>query len=284
MSTSRTDLLRAIAATFAESGIEAPEREARLLLKGVLGISDLDLIGHPDARVGAADVANARALAERRRNGEPMARLLGRKPFWTFDLALAAETLIPRPETETLVEAALALWPERTAPLRVLDLGTGTGAILAAILAERPRATGVAVDLSEGAARQARANLAALGLLGRSGVVVGSWGEALGGRFDLVLSNPPYIAGAEIESLAIEVRAHDPRLALDGGPDGLDAYRALAKALPGLLAQEGTAVVELGAGQEPAVSALFTAAGLRIAGAARKDLAGIPRALVAHAK
>ncbi|MFK8250027.1 peptide chain release factor N(5)-glutamine methyltransferase [Ancylobacter terrae] len=284
MSTTRAGLLRAIAASLAGSGIDAPEREARILLKGVLGISDLDLIGHPDAIIGSAEVATVRALAERRRQGEPMARLLGRKPFWTFDLALAAETLVPRPETETLVEAALALWPERTAPLHVLDLGTGTGAILAAILSERPCATGVAVDLSEGAARQARANLAALGLSDRSGVVVGSWGEALGCRFDLVVSNPPYIVGEEIESLEIEVRAHDPRLALDGGADGLDAYRALAQALPDLLAPEGAAVVELGAGQEPAVSALFTSAGLRIAGPARKDLAGIPRALVAVAK
>ncbi len=146
------------------AGVEAPEREARHLLKAVLGLSDIDLITRPDAPVSPQQAAQALELAARRANGEPLARLVGRREFWSLEFALAPETLVPRPETETLVEAALAAFPDRDAALRVLDLGTGTGALLAAFLSERPNALGIGVDRSEGAARQARANLAALGL------------------------------------------------------------------------------------------------------------------------
>jgi len=159
-------------------------------------------------------------------------------------------------------------------------LGTGSGAILAAILSERPHAFGVGVDLSEGAARQARANLVSFGLGGRAGIIVGRWGDALAGRFDLVVSNPPYITSADIDGLETEVRAHDPRLALDGGTDGLEAYRAIASALPDLLNPGGITILELGAGQEADVAALLMANGLPPDGPARPDLAGIARAIV----
>jgi len=280
--TTRTALLRAFAAAFAESGMKAPEREARALLRGGLGLTDLDLVTRGEQEVAAEDATRLRALAERRARGEPLARLTGRREFWSLDFALSPETLVPRPETETLVEAALSLFPDRSAPLRLLDLGTGTGALLAALLSEYPAAFGVGVDLAPGAARQARANLAALGFATRAAVLVGHWGEALTGGFDLVVSNPPYIPSTDIPALQREVRAHDPLLALDGGPQGLDAYRALADALPGLLVAAGYAVLELGIGQELQVAGLLTAAGLSVEGPARADLAGIARAMIAR--
>lgn len=280
--TTRTALLRAFAAAFAECGMEEPEREARALLRGGLGLTDLDLVTRGEQEVAAEDATRLRALAERRARGEPLARLTGRREFWSLDFALSPETLVPRPETETLVEAALSLFPDRSAPLRLLDLGTGTGALLAALLSEYPVAFGVGVDLAPGAARQARANLAALGFATRAAVLVGHWGEALTGGFDLVVSNPPYIPSTDIPALQREVRAHDPLLALDGGPQGLDAYRALAEALPGLLVAGGYAVLELGIGQERQVAGLLAVAGLSIEGPARADLAGIARAMIAR--
>lgn len=276
----RAGLLREIAAAFAAAGLETPEREARALLKGGLGLADIDLVARADLPVAEEDAARLRALAVRRAEGEPLARLVGRREFWSLDFSLAPETLVPRPETETLVEAALALFPDRAAPLRILDLGTGTGAILAALLSEYPNAFGLGVDLSEGAARQARDNLARLGLAGRSAVIVGRWAEAIHSRFDLVASNPPYIPARDIAALDKEVREHDPRLALDGGADGLDAYRALAAALPGLLVPGGRAVLELGIGQEEDVATLLAASGLSADGPARRDLSGIARAIV----
>lgn len=277
---SRAGLLREIAAALAAAGLETPEREARALLKAGLGLSDLDLLARAEMAVPDADAVRLRALAARRAAGEPLARLSGRREFWSLDFALAPETLVPRPETETLVEAALGLFPDRAAPLAILDLGTGSGALLAALLSEYANAFGVGVDLSHGAARQARENLARLGLGGRAAILVGRWAQALFGRFDLVVSNPPYIPTTDIAALEREVREHDPALALDGGPQGLDAYRALAQALPGLLRPGGRAVLELGIGQEADVAALLAAAGLPPDGPARPDLAGIARAIV----
>lgn len=276
----RGALLAALGERLAQAGIETPEREARHLVKAALGLSDLDLLARGDAPVSAEEAAAANAFAARRAAGEPLARLTGRREFWSLDFALAAETLVPRPETETLVQAALEAFPDRAAPLKVLDLGTGTGALLAAVLHERPNAIGIGVDRSQGAARQARANLAALGLAARGFVAVGDWGDALKGGFDLVLSNPPYISSPDIARLDTEVRVHDPLLALNGGTDGLDAYRAIAAQLPRLLSPGGRAILELGAGQETDVAALVARAGLPPDGAARRDLAGTPRALV----
>lgn len=277
---SRAALIAEIAALLAAAGLDAPAREARLLIRQALALGDADLIARADSLVEPAEAERLRGLARRRAAGEPLARLTGRREFWSLDFALSPQTLVPRPETETLVEAALAAFPDRLAPLRVLDLGTGTGAILAAILSELPNAFGIGIDRSEGAARQARANLMALGLGGRSAVLVGDWSQALAGRFDLVVSNPPYIESAAIAGLDLEVRAHDPHLALDGGRDGLEAYRAIARVLPALLLPGGRAMLELGAGQESAVAQLVREAGLVPDGSARADLSGIARVLV----
>ncbi|MFG1345783.1 peptide chain release factor N(5)-glutamine methyltransferase [Xanthobacter autotrophicus DSM 431] len=274
-------LRRQMATALAGAGLDTPDLDARLLLAHALGLEPQALLVRADDPVPEDAAAAARTLLDRRLAGEPVGRILGHRAFWTLDLQLSPDTLEPRPDTETVVEAALALFPDKAAPLRILDLGTGTGAILAAVLVERPNAFGIGLDRAEGAARTARANLARAGLAGRSAVLVGDWGAALAGGFDLVVSNPPYITIAAMADLAPDVRLFDPELALVAGAEGLDAYRAIAADLPRLLKAGGRAVLELGIGQEEAVAALFRAAGLEVPGPARRDLGGVPRALSA---
>jgi release factor glutamine methyltransferase len=251
-------------------------REARLVVAAALGLKPAEIVGWPERAVDEGVHARAVEFVRRRAAGEPLSRLRGTREFWSLDFALSPETLDPRPETETLVAAALETVPDRAAPLRLLDLGTGTGCLLLALLSELPNAWGLGLDRAAGAATTARANAAALGLARRATFLVGNWGAALSGRFDLIVSNPPYIPSGEIAALAPEVR-HDPRRALDGGADGLDAYRALAPDLARLLG--GTAFIELGADQAPAAAEIMRGAGLDVR-AARPDLAGIDRCLI----
>lgn len=262
--------------------IEAPEADARILLKLALGVDEAALVAASQMPISEQQQARFESLITRRIAGEPVARIVGHKEFWSRSFKLNADTLVPRPETETLVEAALAIFPERDAPLRVLDLGTGSGILLAAILAERPQASGIGVDRSESALAIARENLEALGLAGRARLIRGDWSASLGQTFDLVIANPPYISSREITALAREVREHDPRLALDGGADGIDAYRNIIAELPHLLSRNGAAVLELGIGQEPLVAELAHAQGLLVSGPARHDLGGVPRALILY--
>jgi release factor glutamine methyltransferase len=255
-----------------------PDLDARLLVGHVLGLDATGLVVHADRAVSPEDVAVAMALAERRAAGEPVARIIGTKGFWSFDLALAPETLVPRPDTETVVEAALARARQSgraDEALAVLDLGTGSGAILLALLSELPQATGIGVDIAEGAARAARGNAIRLGLDNRARFVVGDWNAPLRGRFDLVVSNPPYIRHAEIAELPLEVRRFDPDIALDGGDDGLSAYRVILANLDALLAPYGAAFVEVGATQAAEVASLAEMHGFRAG--FHKDLAGIDR-------
>jgi release factor glutamine methyltransferase len=261
------------------AGIEAPRLEARLLLAHAMECQQEDLLRDPRAPVPPAAQARFREVLAARARHVPVAHLLGHAGFWTLDLLSTPATLIPRADTETLVEAALAAFPDRGAVSGVLDLGTGTGALLLACLAEFPGAFGVGVDRSPAAASLASANAARNNMARRAAFLAGDWAAALAGRFDLILSNPPYIESAAIPALMPEVARHEPPLALDGGPDGLDAYRALALCLPGLLAEGGRAVLELGQGQQPAVEALMGGAGMRPL-ECRADLGGIPRALV----
>jgi release factor glutamine methyltransferase len=276
VSTTVGKLLCQGAATLRAAGIEEARAEARLLLGHVLG---LDAAGLLARRHEAVEAAPFHAAIARRAAREPLAYITGRQGFWTLDLAVSPATLIPRADSESLVEAALAALPDRDAGLSVLDLGTGTGCLLLAILAERPNAFGVGVDLAPEAAALARANARATGLGARAAFLAGDWAGALAGRFDLVLSNPPYIESADISALMPEVAAHEPARALDGGADGLAAYRRLAAQLPGLLGPGGIAVLELGQGQRAAVSALMAGAELVVLGC-RADLNGVDRALV----
>ena len=267
------ETLRLGATRLAEAGIDNPRLESRLLLAHAMDASSETLIRDLTAPAAAPDFP---ALLARRAAHEPLALILGFREFWSLRFQVSPATLIPRPESETIVEAALTLLPDR--PSRVLDLGTGTGCLLLAFLHERPGAFGVGVDRSHESARLARQNARDLDLGARAAFLTGDWAGAIGGRFDLVLSNPPYIETADLDSLMPEVRTYEPRSALDGGPDGLTAYRVIIEALARLLTPAGAAVLELGIGQFAAVSALAEASGFRPE--ARFDLSGTARALI----
>jgi release factor glutamine methyltransferase len=269
----------AASAALAAAGIEEARREARLLVATAIASDLSGVIGYPERRLGPAEASHLIQLVARRAAREPAARLLGRREFWSLDFALSPETLVPRPDSESLIEAALSEISDRAAPLRLLDLGTGTGCLLLALLSELPAATGIGIDISVGAAATARANALALGLGDRAGLVVGSWAAAISAQFDLIVANPPYIASDAIAGLEPEVARHEPRAALDGGPDGLAAYRALADELPRLLATGGRVILELGAGQADAVASVMEQAGLRQR-SLRRDLGGVVRCLV----
>jgi release factor glutamine methyltransferase len=275
---------RQLAQLFEAAGSDVAMIEARILLCAALNIDHAALLRDAERPIGAEGaeaVAKLAALAARRVKHEPVSRILGRREFWGLDLAIDACVLDPRADTETIVEAVIDAMASRwQTPLRLLDLGTGSGALLCALLASFPQAFGVGIDLSEAACRVAAKNLAALGLASRGKIVCGHWAEALCGRFDIIVSNPPYIAHAEIETLAPEVRDYDPHLALDGGADGFLAYRSLSPELPRLLAKEGVAVFEVGLGQAERVARLLEAAGSLVIGM-RRDLAGIERVVVA---
>jgi release factor glutamine methyltransferase len=262
------------AATATLAALDSPRREAQLLLAHATGLDPTALLRERDRVI---DAPGFDAMVARRAAREPLALITGRQGFWTLDLEVSADTLIPRADSEALIEAALAAFPERAVG-RVLDLGTGTGCLLLATLTEFPAAWGVGVDLSPAAAALARRNAASLGLANRCAVMAGDWATALRGTFDLVLSNPPYIAADAIAGLMPEVSRYEPRRALDGGADGLGAYRRILAALPALLAPGGVAILELGAGQEADVAALACLEGLAPDGA-RPDLNGTARAL-----
>jgi release factor glutamine methyltransferase len=274
--TTRAQAIALLSVGLRECGIDDPSREAALALCAAARLEPTDLIAEPDAPLGAAAAAVQR-YAARRSAGEPLSRIVGRREFWGLAFALSPETLDPRPETETIVEAALAAFAaRRSEALQVVDFGVGSGALLAALLSEFPAAHGVGVDLSPGAAAQARVNLDSLDLSPRAEIRVANWADGLEGAFDLIVANPPYIASSEIAGLAREVRDHDPRLALDGGADGLDAYRALAPQIARLLAPAGGFFVEVGFDQAADVIAIARAAGL-VELATHRDLADVER-------
>lgn len=263
-----------------EAGMDAAPGDALHLTLHALGVTRTELVLHGDIAVGEMAAMRLATSVQRRLAGEPVARILGEWEFWGLPFALSPETLVPRPDTETLVESVLARWPDRTRPLRLLDLGTGSGCILIALLTEYRRASGVGIDRSHRALMTASANARVNGVAERSVFVATCWCDALAGPFDVIVSNPPYIASDVIAGLAAEVRCHDPRLALDGGNDGLDAYRsildAVARAGHGLLAPDGTLHFEIGYDQATAVEGLARHAGFDEV-AVRLDLAGHDR-------
>ncbi|TWB22748.1 release factor glutamine methyltransferase [Nitrospirillum amazonense] len=277
------DVLKAAEERLAAAGCASPRLDVRLLAEEALGWSRTALLLDGDRPVPVEAQAALATLVDRRAAREPVSRILGRREFWSLEFRLAPDTLDPRPDTETLVETALRHLPDGQRPRRLLDLGTGSGCILLALLSEMPGAWGLGVDIVPGAARAAAANAGALGFAGRSAFVVGSWTDALGGgtRFDAIVSNPPYIPAADIAGLEPEVRTFDPLRALDGGADGLAPYRHLATVAGGLLVPGGLLAVEHGAGQGADVAALFTAAGLEVLERV-DDLAGHDRVVAAR--
>ncbi len=273
---------RSLAARFKSGAIDSAELDARMLVGAVLGLDLTGLIAAANRLVTAEETARLEQFARRRLAGEPVARILGNKEFWGLPLKLSAATLVPRPDTETVVELALEMWrgeSRRDGPFRIADLGTGSGAILLALLSEWPDAYGVGTDISVEALQTARANAADLGLAARTAFVACDYAAALSGGFGLMVSNPPYIRSADIVGLATEVRDHDPARALDGGADGLDAYRVLIPQVMQRLAPGGSLVVEVGHGQSDDVLGLMTAAGLTQQRPTKADLAGIRRAV-----
>ena len=271
---------RALTARLGSAVIDSAELDARILTGAVLGLDFGGLIAGAARRLSDEEASLLESYASRRVAGEPVARILGIKEFWSLPLRLSAATLVPRADTETVVETALEILRTRSkpeGPLRVVDLGTGSGAILLALLSELPAASGIGTDISEAALHTARGNARQLGLLSRAAFVACDYGAALAGSFDLIVSNPPYIRSTDIAMLDVEVRDHDPRGALDGGADGLDAYRVIAPDATRLLRPGGALIVEVGRGQSGEVEGLMAAAGLVPAGSPKADLAGIPR-------
>jgi release factor glutamine methyltransferase len=250
--------------------------DARLLLQAAAGISREDLILGPDRPLTPEQRARYDSYISRREQHEPVSRILGEREFYGRVFHVTPDTLDPRPDTETIIDAALGVMPSGA---RLLDLGTGTGAIAITLLAERPDATGVATDLSGKALAVARANAERAGVTGRIAFLEGSWFAPVEGSFDIIVSNPPYIPDHEIQGLSPDVRNFDPHLALVGGDDGLDPYRAISSRAASHLAAGGHVLVEIGAGQADDVEAIFGAAGF--GGVQRhKDLGGHVRCLV----
>lgn len=274
-----SDLLKEAAQRLAEAGIAGALREARLLLQAAGDIPVATQVAFPERAIEPAALERFRALVARRARREPMAHVLGRREFWSLSFKVTADTLDPRPDSETLVQAVLDQTPDRSAPLRLLDFGTGTGCLLLALLHELPNATGIGVDASSAALAVARENADALGLAARASLHRGDWDHGIAPAFDVIVSNPPYIPGGEIAGLQPEVASFEPRLALDGGPDGLAAYRRLAPAAGRLLATGGLAAFEVGLGQSDSVIGIGKAAGLRHIATA-SDLGGVQRCLL----
>jgi release factor glutamine methyltransferase len=273
---------RALTARLKSEGIESAELDARILVGAALGLDLTGMIAAASRLLTSDESMRLENFARRRLDGEPVARILGNKEFWGLPLKLSAATLVPRPDTETVVELALEMLrtaPDASRALRIADIGTGSGAILLALLSELPDAFGVGTDISEAALRTARANATSLGFASRAGFVACDYAAALFAPFDLIVSNPPYIRTADITALDREVRDHDPRRALDGGAAGLDAYRALIPKTVQLLAQGGALVVEAGQGQAGEIEGMMTAAGLMLQRPPKADLAGIRRAV-----
>ncbi len=293
--TSIARALAAAAARLAAAGVADPRRDARLLIAAAIVAGPERLIAEPERVLDGAEAARIEASIARRAAREPVSRILGRRGFWSLDLEITPDTLDPRPDSETLVAAVLERIGAQGlagAPLSVLDLGTGSGCLLLALLSELPAATGLGLDISAAALQVARRNARKLGLSHRArfaaadwagdwaGDCAGDWGAGLDGSWQVIISNPPYITEAEIGELAPEVARYDPRLALTAGFDGLDAYRKLLPQAARLLEGGGMLALEVGCGQQDAVTALLAASGFLPLGRYR-DLGGSERCLLA---
>ncbi|MDF3073981.1 MAG: Methylase of polypeptide chain release factor [Alphaproteobacteria bacterium] len=272
--------LSAIALRLQDAGIERARAEARLLAAQALGISVEAVVGDDGRVLSETEQRALDDLARRRARREPMSQILGYREFYGRRFAVTADVLTPRPDSETLIEAVLS-HVDRAAPLRLLELGVGSGCLLLTLLAELPQTTGVGVDLSQVALAVARANAATLGVAGRCALIEGDWTSSVAERFDVVISNPPYIPSKALAQLDPEVSWYEPRLALDGGEDGLTFYRRVAADCERLLIPGGLLAVEIGQGQCDDVTQLLRQGGLEVL-ESRRDLAGIERCIRAR--
>lgn len=261
-------------------GVPLPSIEAELILAHVLQVTRERIIGYPEQVLSVDEYQTYCQMVERRISKEPHAYIVGYREFYGREFKVNSSTLIPRPDSETLIEAVLARFTDSHQPLRILDLGTGSGCLLLTLLAEYPQAIGVGIDASEGALEVARANAVHLGLAKRVDFLLRCFGEDVDGQFDLVITNPPYIVSSEISSLEPEVKHHEPHLALSGGLDGLDHYRKIIPSLPLMLVHSGWFICEIGLGQEQDVAVIVQKNGL-IVDELPRDLSGIIRCVVA---
>ena len=266
-----------------DADVDTADEDARLLLRAATGLTRLELATQPESALTPEQSLLLDQYLMRREAHEPVSRILGSRGFWTVDVLVTPNVLDPRPDTETLVETALSL-VENTAnaPLKILELGAGSGAIACALLSELPRAEAIVVDLSPHACQASKANLTRCGFNNRAFVLQARWYEAIEGQFDLIICNPPYIASTELNTLPPSVRLYDPLLALDGGEDGLDCYRAIIQDLPRMLKSRGLVIFELGYGQAADVRHMLEGMNLEVEKIAR-DLGGHERALAARA-
>jgi release factor glutamine methyltransferase len=281
--TSRVQAIAEVAAYLVASGVAPDEAQddSRALLRAAAGLTRLQLAMSPQAPLSDEEADRLSRYAARRAAREPVSRILGERGFWTLDLIVTPNVLDPRSDTEALVETTLALIDKHDAPLEILDLGCGSGAIICALLSELPRARGVAVDLSPDACATASENLTRCGFGARARVIRGNWGEALSGSYDVIVSNPPYIREGELSALDPEVRLYDPSMALDGGPDGLDCYRAIVSDLARLLKPDGLVAFEVGHDQAVRVAALLGDKGFGVVRVGR-DAGGHERVVAAR--
>lgn len=275
----RSDAMSLVLRHLRQGSIDTPDSDARLIMQLVTGATRLELITWPDVPLSDTQRIDLQAALEQRMGGTPIGRLTGCRDFWGLEFALSPDTLEPRPDSETIIEEALEWASQRAAPpRRILDLGTGSGCLLIALLNEWPEATGIGTDISQRALNMASRNAKANGIGARAHFIETTWADGLQDRFDLIVSNPPYIASAEIALLSREVRLHDPLCALDGGPDGLDAYRAIVADMRRLMAPGARAIFEIGAGQDTGLIGLAARHGFATVGQ-RRDIGGHIRAL-----
>ncbi len=283
-------MLNELAEKLASAGIGEPRLEARMILTDIGDIDDSRLIGFPDDTMDTAVETEIRDVVARRCKGEPLAHILGHKEFWSLSLWVTKDTLIPRPDSETAIELALDYLDEkgfdRRSPWRILDLGTGSGCLLLALLTELPEATGLGIDISKQACKVAQKNTEELGLADRVRIICGDWttenlaASSPDQTFDIILCNPPYIPESDIATLARNVRDYEPRLALNGGADGLDAYRHLAPKISGLLTQNGAVIFEFGMGQVVDIKKIIEKNDLKVK-SIRSDISKVDRCILA---
>lgn len=282
--TSLSSLYRSVRARLAEAEVEAAALDARLFMDQFAGAKPEDIVCRPLTEIAPAAVAMVERAVARRIAGEPVHRILGWREFHGLKLALSPETLEPRPDTETLVDVVLPFVHVRaaaTGTCRILDLGAGTGAVALALLNAEPKATALATDIAPGALATALSNAQSLGLARRYSVLHSNWFDLVAGEFDLIASNPPYIPSRVVATLDVNVRDFDPAAALDGGDDGLDAYRALASGAARHLVSDGLIAVEIGYNQAESATAIFEGSGFVVDPAIR-DLGGNHRVLLAR--
>jgi release factor glutamine methyltransferase len=277
------DALRLAVLELQRAEIASASLDARVLLQHVLGVSREQLLADDRLVITPQQEAAYQEMIAKRVKRQPVSQLVGRREFWGITFRVTGDTLDPRPDSETVIEAVLKKMKDREAPYRILDLGTGTGCLLLALLSEYPNATGVGVDISEQALEVAQQNMSLLGMVNRARFLRSRWADEVEGEFDIIVSNPPYIPTQIIPTLAAEVREYEPHLALDGGEDGFDCYRAIMRQVPKFLAAEGVAAFEVGIGQQRELTAIAEAEAMQVAGI-KEDMAGIPRCVLVQHK